>query len=123
MGSKMLISEVVQRTGVSRRTVHHYAELGLLGEVAKRGAYRHYSEDQVHLIRALRYAQTVGLRLSQLGQVTQERNAGSAWEAVLALVAEREGVLRREIEALQREQARLRAYRVKVVECLSSVSA
>lgn len=118
----MYIGEVIKRTGATRSAVRYFETLGLLGEVAIPGRYRVYSEEQVRLIRVILYARQVGVRLADLSEVARSEAAIPAWEGILSLVERQEQALKKQVESLQRDQARLRAYRVKVDECLSSLA-
>jgi MerR family copper efflux transcriptional regulator len=119
-GTGMLIGQVQELTGASGKAIRLYEELGLLGNVGRRGKYRTYTEEHVQLIRLIRHAQKTGLKLKEMLTVLQaSAEKASPWNTVLDLIEQRQQQVAEELERLHRQQALLRAYRVKIEECLS----
>lgn len=75
----MLIGEAARRAGVSRDTVRLYTRLGLLAcsqRPAGSRTYADYGDDAVELIKNIRWAQSIGFSLSELGPIAAAYVAG-----------------------------------------------
>lgn len=109
----MKIGQVMQHSGASAKAIRHYEAIGLLGPIARRGAYRCYTEQDVAFVQLIRQAQAVGLSLAQLRGL--RRADGSIdWPAVAQRVRARDA----EVAA---EQARLAAQRAKLATVLAEI--
>jgi len=64
----MQIKEFAARTGVSRDTIRFYEKRGLLKPASRNGSngYRHYSEDEVELMRQIQIGQALGFSLAEI---------------------------------------------------------
>ena len=62
----MFIGKISELTGVSRKAIRHYEKLGLLQVPNRKGTYRIYDERHVHLVAAIKRAQSLGFKLSEL---------------------------------------------------------
>ncbi|HET9109775.1 MAG TPA: MerR family transcriptional regulator [Ktedonobacterales bacterium] len=129
-GAFLRIDEVARRTGLTKRTLRYYEELGLL-EPAQRseGNYRLYSEsdiDTLEHIKAMR--DLLGLELKEVRELVEaemerERireqwraDADPEWR--LSALDEVEAVARRELELLKERLAGLQEMRAEVLEKL-----
>lgn len=66
----MKISELEQRTGVSRHTLRYYEKQGLLLEVSRRGNnYRDYPEQAVKRVNMVRQLKDLGFSLREIFDV------------------------------------------------------
>lgn len=64
----MNIGEVAQASGVSAKMIRHYEEIGLI-QKAKRSFsnYRTYSSNEVHTLRFIKQARSLGFSMQQIG--------------------------------------------------------
>lgn len=129
-GAFLRIDEVARRTGLTKRTLRYYEELGLL-EPAQRseGNYRLYSESDIHTLEQIKAMRDLlGLELKEVRELVEaemgrERireqwrtDADPEWR--LAALDEVEAVARRELELLKERLAGLQAMRAGVLEKL-----
>lgn len=70
MEDLLTIGELAKQAGVTTKTVRHYENIGLLLP-AERGdnQYRYYKESHVHQLRFIRRAQSLGLTLTEIGEL------------------------------------------------------
>jgi len=75
--SVVQIGELSGRTGVPRKTIRYYEEIGVM-PVASRGenGYRAYADDAVARLGFVRAAQSVGLTLGEIREVLAFRDRG-----------------------------------------------
>ena len=65
--STMRIGELVERTGLSTRTVRHYDDAGLLHPTGRsEGGFRLYSDDDLQRLLVIRRMKPLGLSLEQM---------------------------------------------------------
>jgi MerR family transcriptional regulator, repressor of the yfmOP operon len=76
----MRIGAVAERTGVTRRTIRYYEEIGLLPCPERRkGEHREYGDDDIERLRELtRLRDLLGLSLEELKQVIEAEEARAA---------------------------------------------
>jgi len=97
------IGELSDRTGVPRKTIRYYEEIGVM-PVASRsdGGYRQYAGDASARLGFVRAAQSVGLTLAEIREVLAFGDRGEAPCAhVAALIDEHAADLAERIVALQ----------------------
>jgi Cu(I)-responsive transcriptional regulator len=80
---RMNIGQAAQRSGVSAKMIRHYESLGLLPRVARTQAgYRQYADADVHTLRFVRRARTLGFGMSEIAELLalwqNRRRASSA---------------------------------------------
>lgn len=101
----MLIGELAKAAGVSKDTVRHYDELGLLlaGErIAGSRIYREYSNENITRIKMIRSAKEMGFTLSEVRKLTQDYDRGKMSDTqVIELLEEKLKVIRGKISALR----------------------
>ena len=64
------IGQAAAAAGVSAKMVRHYEDIGLIPK-AKRtySGYRTYSEKEVHVLRFVRHARSLGFSIKQIGEL------------------------------------------------------
>lgn len=100
----MRIGEVARRSGVPRKTLRYYEDVGVLSEPARSpNGYRDYDAAVVDRLAFVRAAQAVGLTLGEIREIVEFRDAGRAPCAhVLDLIRTRGAELDDRIAELER---------------------
>lgn len=102
----MQIGEVARRVGVATSAIRFYEEAGLIPEPARtHSGYRDYDPSVVDRLAFIRAGQSVGLTLSELGDVLKIRGGG---ESPCRHVAELIDTRIREIDDRMKNLRRLR---------------
>lgn len=79
------IAEVCERTGLSPRTVRYYEEIGLLPGVRRRaGGRRIYGPDELERLGFIHRLKSLGLSLSEIGDLNAVYAIGGSTAAMLA---------------------------------------
>ena len=70
MDKPLTIGELARQTGTTPKTIRYYERIGLLPS-PERGSnqYRYYPPEQIHQLRFIRRAQSLGLTLAEIGQL------------------------------------------------------
>lgn len=108
----LTVSHVAEQAGLTADTVRYYERLGLLPAPARSNAgYRLYDDDAARRLRFIKGAQSVGLRLREIGDLLRAMDEGECpcpdTEALLRQrMAEIDDEITRLVE-IRRELARL----------------
>ena len=106
------IGQAASRSGVSAKMVRHYESLGLLPTVHRTDAgYRQYGEKQIHTLRFIRRARTLGFSMLEIAELlklwqNQQRASADVKRIALAHVADLERRIA-EMEAMRQTLAQL----------------
>ncbi|WP_304641070.1 Cu(I)-responsive transcriptional regulator [Pseudomonas sp.] len=99
----MNISQAARESGLTPRMIRHYESIGLLPDAARSSAgYRHYAERDIHNLRFIQRARSLGFGMDQIAQLLalwQDRERSSA--EVKALVRGHLAELEEKIAGLQ----------------------
>ena len=70
----MLISELSQKTGVSKDTLRFYEKIGLLDSTNRRGEnnYRNYDNEAVSRLEFIKHGKALGFKLSEIRKAMDE---------------------------------------------------
>jgi MerR family copper efflux transcriptional regulator len=105
----MDIGQAAKRSGVSAKMIRHYEAIGLLPKVARTFAnYRVYTDNDVHTLRFIRRARTLGFSMADIKELLslwQSRSRSSA--AVKKIVGRHVSELRQKIAELESMAATL----------------
>jgi len=106
------IGEAADLTGVSAKMIRHYESIGLVPPAGRTFAgYRIYTDKDLHRIRFIKRARTLGFSMKQIGELLalwDDRRRASASVKKLALAhAEVLSAKIREMEAMQRTLVQL----------------
>ncbi len=115
----MYIKEASERSGATQRAIRLYEELGLLN-VPRSGKYRVYTEMNVNLIRMIKEAQTLGIRLSEITNLKDEQGSFD-WQIVSDFLIEKEKEVDLQIQQLKEQKSRLEQYRESINICIQGV--
>jgi MerR family copper efflux transcriptional regulator len=99
----MNIGQAASAAGVSAKMVRHYEGIGLLPKAGRTYSnYRVYGETDVHLLRFIRRARTLGFSMAQIKElVGLWRNRSRSSAAVKKITARHVEELRRKVAELQ----------------------
>lgn len=113
-GQTFRIGEVADRTGVTVEALRYYERLGLLPRPPRTtGGLRRYGGDVVDRVRFIKQAQTLGLTLREILQLTRDRHRRS--QSGCRRVHD---VLARHIAEVDERMAELRTLRRTLTEYL-----
>ena len=117
MGLK--VSEVAKQAGVSADAIRYYEELGLLPPAERTAAgYRQFGEEAVKRIHFIKDAQSLGLRLTEIGELLKIQDDGACpCGHTKSLIERRLDQVNRELEVLNTLKAELE--RLSALECYS----
>lgn len=113
----MYIGALAAQSGASAKAIRLYESLGLLGRVQRLGKYRVYTEQHLMLVRLIKQAQAVGLRLAEVVPVLRGRTAEPDWDALLRQVGQRRTEIALEVTRLQALDAQLQAIHTEIAAC------
>ena len=119
----MKVSDVAKRAGISADTVRYYEELGLLPSPPRTASgYRQFGEDTLSRIQFIKGAQSLGLRLSDIGELLKiQDDGGCPCGHTKTLLDQRLEQVNREIEVLLSLREDLE--RLRSCECFSNPDA
>ena len=99
----MNIGQAAAASGVSAKMIRHYEEMGLTKAPARTiSNYRTYSDNDVHVLRFIRHARTLGFGMADIKELVglwQNRSRSSA--AVKRIAGKHVAELKRKIDELQ----------------------
>jgi DNA-binding transcriptional MerR regulator len=105
----MRIGLLAKQVGVNVQTVRFYERRGLLREpTRKESGYRIYGPDDLHRLRFIRHAKTLGFSLNEIATILRMREKGKCPCGEVTKIGERHlQDLAQQIERLHRFQAEL----------------
>ncbi len=111
----MKVSQLARQAGVSADAIRYYEELGLLPPAQRTPAgYRQFDENTVRRVHFIKDAQSLGLRLSEIGELLKIQDEGAC------PCGHTKTLLERRLEQVNRELAVLNNLRAEL-ERLSSL--
>jgi MerR family transcriptional regulator, copper efflux regulator len=112
----MLIGKLAELTGVSRKAIRHYEEIGLIPEPDRKGTYRDYSEGYIPIIRLIKKSQVVGFSLSELQEIVERKSEGGEFPIALAndLIDRKILDINDEIDRLNRQEEALNQLKIEL---------
>ena len=107
----MNIGEAAARSGVPAKTIRYYEEIGLIGPTRRAGnGYRAYSESEVHILRFVQRARSLGFSVKDCQQLL------ALWRDPNRASADVKAVALRRIAEIDRKMAELASMRATLVE-------
>ncbi|MEO7159779.1 MAG: Cu(I)-responsive transcriptional regulator [Polaromonas sp.] len=106
------IGQAAAQSGVSAKMVRHYESLGLLPQIHRTDAgYRQYGDKQVHTLRFIRRARTLGFSMAEIAELlklwqNQDRASADVKRIAEAHVADLERRIA-EMQAMRQTLAQL----------------
>jgi MerR family transcriptional regulator, repressor of the yfmOP operon len=131
-GEYLRIEQVSERTGLTKRTLRYYEEIGLLEPPSRtEGGYRLYSQEDIQrLLRIKRLRDLIGLSLAEIREyvgIEEQRDlVRAAWQrdtnprARLAWLERSEELLREQLRLIEEKLAGLEEMRASVRERLET---
>lgn len=120
--SRATIGEAAELTGLTTKAIRLYETRGLI-QPAKRtpAGYRTYGPDELALLRFIRQARTVGLRLDEIGRIIDlQRSEGRPCSMVIDLLDDRLADIDRTIADLRALRQTLAAARSQAEQAMAS---
>ena len=110
----MRAGEVARRAGVNVETLRYYERRGLLPEPPRTpSGHRHYDEDAVRFLRAIKEAQAIGFTLAEIEEYLRVARSGPASEALRTRAAAKIDEIDARIASLRRMRDEL----ARIVGC------
>ncbi|WP_319534481.1 MerR family transcriptional regulator [uncultured Vibrio sp.] len=115
----MYIKEAAELAGATQRAIRLYESLGLLN-VSRSGKYRVYTETNVSLIKIIKEAQTLGIKLSEMVDLKDEKGSFD-WPTVRDFLTEKQKEVELQIQQLREQRNRIEQYRKSIDICIQRV--
>lgn len=113
----MYIGELAKRAGATPKGIRLYETMGLLGRVARMGAYRVYSDKHVTQVRLIKQAQAMGFKLADVAPSVGGQRSEPDWAAMAKLVDLRRTAIAHEILRLKALDAQLQEVNIEIRAC------
>jgi DNA-binding transcriptional MerR regulator len=104
MSSQLLISETADLLGLTPKALRHYEKLGLITPMRSGNGYRLYSANHVLRLLRIRRLQSLGLSLTQIKTLLDEKDDTQVWQTILTILLER---VKAQIDALEQRREEL----------------
>ena len=98
----MYIGSLSKLSGVSRKTIRLYEDIGLLPTPKRSGKYRIYEPKDIEIIRTIKCAQSLGFKLKELSGALQNESQPSI-EQINALITQKRRSLQDQIEEAKKK--------------------
>lgn len=115
----MYIKDASELSGATQRAIRLYESLGLLN-VSRSGKYRVYSETNINLIKIIKEAQTLGMKLSEIVSL-KDGNEDFDWAVVRDFLIEKQQDVEYQIRQLEIQREKIQQYRQSIDMCLKGV--
>ncbi|KJY74840.1 MerR family transcriptional regulator [Vibrio nigripulchritudo] len=112
----MYIKEASELSGATQRAIRLYESLGLL-KVSRSGKYRIYTETNVNLIKMIKEAQTLGIKLSEIVDLKDDKGSFD-WQTVRDFLIDKQKDIELQIQQLEEQKDRLVQYREAITICI-----
>lgn len=103
------IGQAAKASGLSAKMIRHYEDIGLIGKALRsESGYRRYSESELHTLRFIKQARTLGFSIKQIEALLGLwQNQSRSSSRVKALALEHIAELERKIGEMQAMKAAL----------------
>jgi len=114
----MLIGQVSELTGATRKAIRHYESIGLIQPPQRKGDYRIYSQNDVAVISMIRRAQALGFNLKELKNIVSKKENGKDFPVEMAtdLIDNKVLTLEKEIEELLLKNQQLKQLKLDLIK-------
>ncbi|WP_052704093.1 MerR family transcriptional regulator [Vibrio nigripulchritudo] len=113
---ELYIKEASELSGATQRAIRLYESLGLL-KVSRSGKYRIYTETNVNLIKMIKEAQTLGIKLSEIVDLKDDKGSFD-WQTVRDFLIDKQKDIELQIQQLEEQKDRLVQYREAITICI-----
>lgn len=107
----MLINELARQTGVSKDTIRHYQELGLLSVKKQQAGSRFYNsfpQQNIDRIETIKLGKSMGFSLREIASLLDAYFSGEvSAEQQIAIFEEKLGVIEQRIKDLQKTRTHI----------------
>jgi len=114
----MYIGKAALLSEVSNKTIRHYDNLGLLGEVKREGKYRVFATKDIRLIKIIKLAQSMGFKLAEIKAMLDHLHQDSLWQGIATLLQNKQESIDSQIQVLKHQKDQLQAHQLKIEQCL-----
>lgn len=118
----MYIGEASKKSGATVKAIRLYEELGLLSNILRENSYRVFTEEDIHIIKIIKNAQTYDFKLSELKDIIYPKGNLTNWENIRDVLFLKEQKMTKEILKFQENIGELENYRREIKKCLSDHS-
>ncbi|KPA52153.1 MerR family transcriptional regulator [Photobacterium leiognathi] len=115
----MYIKEASELSGATQRAIRLYESLGLLN-VSRSGKYRVYSETNINLIKMIKEAQALGIKLSEIVNL-KDGNEDFDWVVVRDFLIGKQQDVEFQIRQLEQQREKILKYRQSIDMCVKGV--
>jgi MerR family copper efflux transcriptional regulator len=114
----LLIGQVAELTGATRKAIRHYETIELIPSPKRSGTYRTYSEHDVMVISMIRRAQTLGFSLNELKEIVSKKITDQKLPIPLvsAHIDNKVIELEKESKALQTKIKKLNQFKIDLIK-------
>lgn len=114
----LLIGQVAELTGATRKAIRHYETIELIPSPKRSGTYRTYSEHDVMVISMIRRAQTLGFSLNELKEIVSKKITDQKLPIPLvsAQIDNKVIELEKESKALQTKIKKLNQFKIDLIK-------
>lgn len=106
----ILIGELAEKANISKRTLYHYEQIGLLKPtVIAENRYRYYDENALFHLQKILLLKSIGYTLEQIKELLQNQNHTEENENWITSLNEQIELIEKEKEELSRKQYYLRS--------------
>jgi DNA-binding transcriptional MerR regulator len=105
----LTVTQLANRAAVTADTVRHYAHIGLLNPQRNpQNGYKLFAQDDIHRLRFVRQAQSLGFTLAEIGEILNHSSHGdSPCPQVREIIQHRIAENRAKLDALNVLQQRM----------------
>lgn len=115
----MFIGEAAKLSGATQRAIRLYESVGLL-KISRQGKYRVYTKTNIALIKIIKEAQTLGIKLSEMVTLVKKQEEFD-WQLVRAFLNQKYSMIDNEIRELEAKKVNIKKYQVSIDRCLKEL--
>lgn len=118
----MRIGQFSLAAGVSKRTLHHYEEIGLIPKAKRDGVYRTYESGDLERIQFILLAKELGFNLKEILEFVHIYNEpkDKLCQNSLQFIQDKTQSVKSELEALNKKYSRLKNMEKNILEVIKN---
>ncbi|MBO1254998.1 MerR family transcriptional regulator [Alteromonas sp. 5E99-2] len=115
----MFIGQAAKLSGATQRAIRLYESLGLL-KVSRDGRYRVYSAKNIETIKIIKGAQALGIHLSEIMSLLDEKGEFD-WTLANEFLSAKYAMIESEISELENKKINIENYQKSITNCLKGL--